>query len=67
MACFVLSHLDGTRNQESLLDLMQDGLRTGRVQLGSHKDNESAADRESMRLQLDSMLKNFYRSGLMIA
>ena len=67
MACFVLSHLDGTRNQESLLDLMQDGLRTGRVQLGSQKDNESAADRESMRRQLASMLKNFYRSGLMIA
>jgi methyltransferase-like protein len=67
MACFVLSHLDGTRNQEALLDFMQEGVRSGRVRRGIQNDNASADDRESMRRQLASILKNFFRSGLLIA
>ena len=30
LACFVLAHLDGTRNREALVDLMMDAVRTGR-------------------------------------
>ena len=67
MACFVLAHLDGTRNREALCNLMLDGLRSGRVQLPNVKAGSEAETRELLHNQLESILQHLPRCGVLIA
>ncbi len=68
MACFVLAHLDGSRDREALLSLMREALRSGRVPLPETVAGNTDADiRELTRNQLTSILQHLPRCGLMVA
>ncbi len=67
MACYVLAHLDGTRNREALLKLMKEGLHSGRVQLPDYKGGNEEETRELLQNQLDSILVHLPRCGFLIA
>jgi methyltransferase-like protein/trans-aconitate methyltransferase len=65
MACFVLSHLDGTRDRDVLAELMLQEVRSGRVNLPKHKNNNVEATHELIVRQLESILQNFSRCGFL--
>ena len=67
MACFVLAHLDGTRNRESLRNLMLEAVRTGRVTIPKVKEQNEASTRELIRDQLEAILAQLCRCGVMVA
>lgn len=67
LACFVLAHLDGTRNRKTLLNLIMEGVRTGRVSLPNNKAVSRESTREWINDRLDSILRHMPRCGFLVA
>jgi methyltransferase-like protein/SAM-dependent methyltransferase len=66
MAVFVLMHLDGTRNRESLSTLVLEAVEGGRVTIPNiTRDNESSL-REYINEKLETIIPHLYRCGLMV-
>jgi len=66
MACFVLAHLDGTRNREDLRNLMLESVRNGRVNIPNFKAGNEEETRELINEQLESILHHLPRCGVLI-
>ena len=66
MACFVLAHLDGTRNRDTLCDLMAKAVRTGQVRIPSLNTKNIDEIRMSMRDKLGKILQQLPRCGVLI-
>jgi methyltransferase-like protein/2-polyprenyl-3-methyl-5-hydroxy-6-metoxy-1,4-benzoquinol methylase len=66
MACFVLARLDGTLDRNSLCDLMTEAVKTGRVPIPGLKTTHRETIRKSMQYQMDSILQQLPRCGVMI-
>ena len=66
MACFVLAHLDGTRNRDALCDLMTEAIRSGQVRIPNLEVRSVEEIRLSMRDQLGVILQRFRRCGFLI-
>jgi len=66
MACFVLAHLDGTLDQDSLCDLMTEAVETGKIHLPALDTTHSETIRKSMSHQLNSILEQLPRCGVLI-
>ena len=67
MACFVLAHLDGTRNREDLRNLMLESVRTGRVNIPNFKAGNDEETRELIHEELESILHHLPRCGVLVA
>ncbi len=67
MACFVLAHLDGTRNREALLNLMLESVRSGRVVIPGHNAKSEDETRELLHNQLELILQHLPRCGVLIS
>lgn len=66
MACFVLSHLDGSLNRDSLCNLMTEAIETGRIRNPKLETTHREMIRKSMRHQLTSILQQLPRCGVLI-
>ena len=66
MACFVLAHLDGTRNRDALCDLMVEAIRTDQVLMPNLKERNIDEIKVSMRDQLGAILQQLHRCGVLI-
>jgi methyltransferase-like protein/2-polyprenyl-3-methyl-5-hydroxy-6-metoxy-1,4-benzoquinol methylase len=66
MACFVLARLDGTLDRNSLCDLMTEAVQTGRIHIPKLDTRHGGTIRESMQLQLASILEQLPRCGVLI-
>ena len=66
MACFVLAHLDGTLDRNSLCDLMTEAVETGQIHIPKLDTRHGETIRESMQLQLTSILQQLPRCGVLI-
>ena len=67
MACFVLAHIDGTRNRDALLNLMIEAVRNARVHLPNHTEASQEATRDVIHNQLESILQHLSRCGFLVA
>jgi len=66
MACFVLAHLDGTRNRDALCNLMVEAIRTDQVLMPNLKERNIDEIKVSMRDQLEAILQQLARCGVLI-
>jgi methyltransferase-like protein len=67
MACFVLTHLDGTRNRDSLCDLMAVAVHSGKIRIPNFKTSSMNETRVLMQDHLKSILRQLPRCGVLIA
>jgi methyltransferase-like protein len=67
MARFVLLHLDGTHNRESLQTLMLEAVRNGQVTIPKANQENQALTRDLISDQLEAILAHLCRCGVMVA
>lgn len=66
MANFVLVHLDGTRTRDGLIDLVMDGIGSGRLHPPKQEAASQETSRERLGRQLDSILQHLARCGILV-
>jgi hypothetical protein len=66
LACFVLARLDGTLDRQSLCELMTEAVETGQIHMPKLDTTHRETIRESMQLQLASILQQLPRCGVLI-
>jgi methyltransferase-like protein len=66
LACFVLARLDGTLDRQSLCELMTEAVETGQMHMPKLDTTHRETIRESMQLQLASILQQLPRCGVLI-
>lgn len=66
LACFVLAHLDGTRDRSDLADFMLQEVRRCRRTGSDRYQDVVEKTAEAMSYRLESMLSNFARCGFLV-